>query len=75
MNRLLAEAREDERDKSLSDRLGRIERSIEDGLKGVKADINGMRGVWTRILWIAAGVVIPAAIIAIALVLVKGYTT
>lgn len=68
MSRLLAEAREEERQKSLLDRLERIDASI----LGTKGDIKSMRDVWTRILWIVAGVVIPAAIAGIALVLVYG---
>ena len=68
MTRLLAEAREEERDKALYGRLDRIDTSIN----GTKDDIKAMRGVWTRILWIAAGVIIPAALLGIALVMVYG---
>jgi hypothetical protein len=61
MTRLLAEAREEERDKALYTRLDQIDGSIRT-----------MQSVWTRILWIAAGVIVPGAIIGVALVLVYG---
>jgi hypothetical protein len=61
MERLVAEAREEERDKALYARLDRID-----------ANINSMRGVWTRIMWIAAGTVVPAVVAGVALLLVFG---
>lgn len=61
MGRLLAEVREEEREKALLSRLDQIDASIKN-----------MREVWTRILWIAAGVIVPAAIVGLALVLVYG---
>jgi hypothetical protein len=68
MTRLVAEAREEERDKALYGRLDRIDASVN----GTKDDIKAMRGVWTRILWIAAGVVVPAIIVGVAGLLVFG---
>jgi hypothetical protein len=68
MTRLVAEAREEERDKALYGRLDRIDASVN----GTKEDIKAMRGVWTRILWIAAGVLVPAVILGVAAVLVFG---
>lgn len=68
MTRLVAEAREEERDKALYGRLDRIDASVN----GTKDDIQAMRGVWTRILWIAAGVLVPAVILGVAGVLVFG---
>jgi hypothetical protein len=68
MTRLVAEAREEERDKALYGRLDRIDASVN----GTKDDIQSMRGVWTRILWIVAGVLVPAVILGIAGVLVFG---
>lgn len=68
MTRLVAEAREEERDKALYGRLDRIDASVN----GTKDDIKAMRGVWTRILWIAAGVLVPAVILGVAAVLVFG---
>jgi hypothetical protein len=61
MERLVAEAREQERDKALYERLDRID-----------ANIDSMRGVWTRIMWIAAGTVVPAVVAGVALLLVFG---
>lgn len=68
MTRLVAEAREEERDKALYGRLDRIDASVKD----TKDNIQSMRGVWTRILWIAAGVLVPAVILGVAGVLVFG---
>jgi len=61
MTRLLAEVREEERDKALYGRLDLIDESIR-----------SMRGVWTRIMWIAAGTVVPAVVAGVALLLVFG---
>lgn len=61
MTRLLAEVREEERDKALYSRLDLIDESIR-----------SMRGVWTRIMWIAAGTVVPAVVAGVALLLVFG---
>jgi hypothetical protein len=60
MTRLLAEAREEERDKALYGRLDRIDESIK-----------AMRGVWTRIAWIAAVPIIGAIVGGVALMIVK----
>lgn len=61
LTRLVAEAHEEERDKALYGRLD-----------GIDASIKAMRGAGTRALWIVAGVVIPAVILGIAIVLVLG---
>ncbi len=72
MTRLLAEAREDERDKALGDRLGRIENSIEKGIAAAIAEVNAIKGNFSKAFWIAMGTIIPAVILGVALILVFG---
>jgi hypothetical protein len=64
MTRLIAEAHEEERDKALYGRLDRIDESIK-----------AMRGVWSRIVWIAAGTVIPAVLAGLAVIVVQAMKT
>jgi hypothetical protein len=66
--RLIAEAREEERDKSLKDRLDRIDTSI----KAVKDDIVAGRGIWIKLALVASGPVIAAAVYVIATTIVHG---
>lgn len=72
LTRLLAEAREDERDKALGDRLGRIENSIEKGIAAAIAEVNAIKGNFSKAFWIAMGTIIPAVILGVALILVFG---
>lgn len=60
LERLVTEAREDERDKALDGRLTRMERSIEEGLKAVHVQVQGMRAVWQKVL-IGASIPVLAA--------------
>lgn len=60
-DRMIDDARADERDKALYGRLDRIE-----------AGLGKMNNGISRALWIVAGTVIPAALVAIAIVLVIG---
>lgn len=62
--RAITEAREDERDKALYDRLDRMEKSIEVTNK----DIKDLRGIGAKALW----VFISAIIVAAAAFVVKG---
>lgn len=72
MNRLLVEAREEERDKSLYGRLERIEASIASGIAAVSSEVKGIKGNFSRAFWIAMGTLIPAVILGAALVIVFG---
>jgi hypothetical protein len=72
LNRLLVEAREEERDKSLYGRLERIEESISSGIQGVSKEVQAIKGNFSRAFWIAMGTLIPAVILGAALVIVFG---
>lgn len=83
VTRQIAEAREDERDKSLYDRLTRIEQSIETGIASVSteesksiasvnAEVGKIKGFGSRIFWIAMGTLIPAVVLGVAIMLVFG---
>ena len=72
VTREIAAAREDERDKSLGERLGRIESSIADGLSGLKKDISSIRGFGWKIFWIAATPVVTAIVVLIAIGIIYG---
>lgn len=72
VTRMMAEVREDERDKALSDRLSRMEEGIRSGIDSVKKDVQSIRSAGYRVFWIAMGTIVPAAIIGVALVLVFG---
>lgn len=72
VTRDIAAAREDERDKSLYDRLGRIETSVASGISSLKKDISAIRGFGWRVFWIAATPVVTAIIILVAIGLLYG---
>lgn len=72
VSKQIAEAREDERDKALYDRLGRIEESIREGIAGVELKVGKITGFGSRIFWIAMGTVIPAIVLVTALTIVWG---
>lgn len=61
MHRLIVEAREEERNKFLQERLA----GIENGILGIKK-------AFSKVAWIAAGTLIPAMIIGLAFVLLFG---
>lgn len=54
-NQNVVEAREDERDKSLYQRLDKIEKSIEVVGAESKSGINAIRGFGWKIFWLVAG--------------------
>jgi hypothetical protein len=56
--RAITEAREDERDKSLYDRLGRMEEQI----KETRAEIKGIKSVGSRALWIVGSGLLTAVV-------------
>jgi hypothetical protein len=60
MTRLIAEAHEEERDKALYGRLDQIDASIK-----------AMRGVWTKIAWIAAVPVVTAVVVGVGVMIVN----
>lgn len=64
--RAITEAREDERDKALYDRLGRIEKNVE-GFEGVSVkvatltkDVDSIKGGVSKILWTIVLTVVAA---------------
>jgi hypothetical protein len=61
-----------ERDKNLHERLERMEKTIEAGLKAVKEDIDGRFNRLRTPLWAAALAFISALIAAIANFIIKG---
>lgn len=69
MERLLAAAREDERDKSLGDRLTRIEASIDVGLDALTKQINAIKAVGVKLGWIIIGAVVPGVLLGVAYLL------
>lgn len=68
----IAAAREDERDKSLYERLGRIELGIEHSFTSLRKDIGAIRNFGWKIFWIAATPVVTAIVILIAIGLLYG---
>lgn len=62
MDQVIQQAVREERDKNLLERIGRIEESIQKGFAGVQ-------GFGWRIFWIVMGTVIPAAVVAVAIIL------
>ena len=67
MQKKIAEAREDERDKTLYERLTRMEDTFQDAVTGLRGEINKIGEFGRRIFWIAATPIITALVIAIAI--------
>jgi hypothetical protein len=61
-SRAVIEAREDERDKALHDRLGRMEESMKETKTEIKGEINAIKGIVPRSLWIIATAIVSAAV-------------
>jgi hypothetical protein len=57
-SRAIVEAREDERDKALYDRLARMEDHITD----TKSEIKGIKGLGAKVLWTIASALILALV-------------
>jgi len=67
VQRRIAEAREDERDKALYERLNRFEATLKEVADGLEAKINKIGEFGMRIFWVAATPVVVAIVIAVAL--------
>jgi hypothetical protein len=61
-----------ERDKNLHERLERMEKTIEQGLAAVKADIDTRFGRLTKPFWAAALALITVLVGAVATFIIKG---
>jgi hypothetical protein len=62
---LMEEVRREEQSKALVLKLDRMSSDFHEGLKSVQAEVNSMRGTWTRILWTVGSPVAIAAVVAL----------
>ena len=70
-SRAIIEAREDERDKALHDRLTRMEEYAKETRTDIKGELNAIKSIAPRSLWLIATAIVSATISGITAYLLK----